>query len=163
MPPPDSGRRIAATGAIAQLSLFDQSPPRAGESLAPVPDLRPVVSAPPDAPPGCLPDDARLWAISFAGDARGPQERATEATARYRARFRRAPTLVAVPLAELDSYRAAGVAALGDRRLARNCLYLLHPPEDRAREWSEPLIPDHGASQPFPLRALASSNSAGGR
>lgn len=57
-----------------------------------------------------------------------------EASARHRARFGRAHTLVAVPLAELDTYRAAGVAALGDGRLARNCLYLLHPPDDRARE-----------------------------
>jgi len=93
-----------------------------------------VASAPPDAPPGCLPDDAILWAVSFAGDARGPQERLAWASARYRARFGRAHALVAVPLAELDTHRAAGVAALGDRRLARNCLYLLHPPDDRERE-----------------------------
>ncbi len=57
-----------------------------------------------------------------------------EASARYRARFGRAHTLVVVPLAELESYRAAGVAALGDGRLARDCVYLLHPTDDQMRE-----------------------------
>ena len=134
MPPRDTGRRIAATAVIAQLSLFDQVPPQSSEAPDPPQPSRQAVPSPPTAPLGSLPDDARLWAISFAGDAHGPQERLAEAIARYRARFGRAHALVAVPLAELDTYRAAGVAALGDRRLARNCLYLLHPPDDRARE-----------------------------
>jgi hypothetical protein len=73
---------------------------------------------------------ATFWAVSFAGDMRGPRERLTWASVRYHARFGRAHALVAVPLAELDAYRVAGVEAVGDGRLAQGCLYLLHPPGD---------------------------------
>jgi len=34
---------------------------------------------------------------------------------------------------------------------------------DAEDEWSEPLIPDQWASQPFPVNAHAASNSTGGR
>lgn len=86
---------------------------------------------------GCLPGGAILWAASFAEDTRGPRERLAWAAARYRARFGRAHTIVAVPLAELDVYRVAGVAAVGDGRLARDCLYLLCSPDGQDREQSE--------------------------
>lgn len=133
MPAIDAGRGTDARG-VTQLSLFGQPPTQANAPPDPAPAPQQAAPTPPPVPPGPLPGDASLWAISFAGDARGPQERVAEASARYRARFGRAHRLLAVPLAELDTYRAAGVTALGDRRLARNRLYLLHPPEDRARE-----------------------------
>jgi hypothetical protein len=133
MPATEASRGLA-TRCVTQLSFFDQPPPRVSAPPDPPPDTRQAAPATPTAPPGRLPDDASLWAISFAGDARGPQDRVAEASARYRDRFGRAHTLVAVPLAELDTYRAAGVAALGDGRLARSCVYLLHPPDDQALE-----------------------------
>lgn len=133
MSPTDAGRGSAARGAT-QLSLFDESPPRVRARNDAPPAHRLTAPAPAIASVGRLPDDASLWAISFAGDTRGPEERVAEASARYRARFGRAHALVAVPLAELDAYRAAGVAALGDGRLAGGCVYLLHPPAARERE-----------------------------
>ena len=53
---------------------------------------------------------------------------------RATARFGRAHTLGAVLPTESDTHRAAGVAALGDRRLAMGCVYLLHSPDDQVRE-----------------------------
>lgn len=80
-----------------------------------------------------------MWAVSFVGDARRPQERLAWAAARYRDRFGRTHALVAVPLAELDAYRAAGVATIGDGRLAGGCLYLLHPSGAPEHPTEEPI------------------------
>src|SRR5256885_13863684 len=108
-------RGNATSRGVTQLSLFDRDPTPAGESPGPPPDPTPVEPTSLTSP--ChLPESAILWAVSFVGDARGPRERLAWATARYHARFGRAPALVAVPLAELDAYRVAGVKAIGDGR-----------------------------------------------
>ena len=111
----DARRCTAASRGVTQLALFDLVPSPAHEPPDPPPVASPVVPVP-RPPPGRLVDGASFWAVPFVGDAR------------YHASFGRASALVAVPLAELDAYRAAGVEAIGDGRLAGGSLYLLHPP-----------------------------------
>jgi len=127
--PAETRRGNAPSRGVTQLSLFDSALSPANEAPGSPPSSSPVTPAPPQTP-GRLPDGASLWAVSFVGDARGPRERFAWASARYRAHFGRAHAFVAVPLAELDDYRAAGVEAVGDGRLAKGCLYLLHPTGD---------------------------------
>jgi hypothetical protein len=132
MSPADTRRGAATSHGMTQLSLFDQAPSPASASPGPLPNPAPEKSASPTS--AChLPEGARLWAVSFVGDARASRA-AGGATARYHARFGRAHALGAVPLAELDAYRAVGVTAIGDGRLAQGCLYLLHSPGNP--EWT---------------------------
>lgn len=127
MSPADTRRGITASRGATQLSLFAQAPTLAGGSVGPPPD--PTTEKPAAPTSAChLPEGASLWAVSFVGDSRMPRECLAWAAARYRDRFGRAHALVALPLAELEAYRAAGIEAIGDGRLAGGCLYLLHPP-----------------------------------